>query len=248
MLIAAQLIGGLVDDDPRRPRRRGPRHAAAEIELGLTAGPLLTDVRCRLDDRDDGPYENGTSEESTAASRAATPPASSRPGAPPEPTAGLIGDGTTDVEALRSGSVTAGRVTLCIALALGLVACSDDPDDEHAHAPSETSSSSTTTTAPERPASTTTTAFDPASVEGEVEAAYLKSWDVYADAVYDLVLDEEALAEVYAEDHLETKRTRSSGGSTRAEPRSCGSTMTTRSTSSTSRRPSWSTSTGTTRC
>ena len=33
-----------------------------------------------------------------------------------------------------------------------------------------------------------------------MEAAYLRSWDVYADAVYDLVLDEEALAEVYADD------------------------------------------------
>ena len=95
--------------------------------------------------------------------------------------------------------MAAGTVTLCVALALGLVACSDDPD-ESTPSTEETSSSSTTTTAPERPASTTTTAFDPTSVEGEVEAAYLKSWDVYADAVYDLVLDEEALAEVYAED------------------------------------------------
>jgi hypothetical protein len=100
--------------------------------------------------------------------------------------------------------VTAWGVTLCFALALGLVACSDDePDDA---APTTEERSSSTTTAPERPASTTTTAFDPASVEGEVEAAYLRSWDVYAEAVYDLVLDEEALAEVYAEDHLETKR------------------------------------------
>ena len=109
-----------------------------------------------------------------------------------------IGDGTKVIEAVRSGSVAAGRVTLCVAVALGLVACSDDPD-EGMPTTEERSSSSTTTTAPERPASTTTTAFDPASVEGEVEAAYLKSWDVYADAVYDLVLDEEALAEVYAE-------------------------------------------------
>lgn len=69
-----------------------------------------------------------------------------------------------------------------------------------------TEASTTSTTTPERQASTTTTAFDPASVEGEVEAAYLRSWDVYAAAVYDLVLDEQALAEVYAEEHLATKR------------------------------------------
>ena len=98
--------------------------------------------------------------------------------------------------------VTAGRVTLCIALAVGLVACSDDPGDGSSPTTDATSSSTTVSTAPERPTSTTTTAFDPASVEGEVEAAYLKSWDVYADAVYDLVLDEEALAEVYAEEGL----------------------------------------------
>ena len=101
--------------------------------------------------------------------------------------------------------MTAGSVTLCFALAMGLAACRDDPD-ESAPTTEETSSSSTTSTAPERPASTTTTAFDPASVEGEVEAAYLRSWDVYADAVYDLVLDEEALEEVYAEASLEDRR------------------------------------------
>ena len=92
--------------------------------------------------------------------------------------------------------VAAGRVTLCFALALGLVACTDDADDGGTPT-TETSDATTTSTAPERPASTTTTAFDPASVEGEVEAAYLKSWDVYADAVYDLELDDEALAEVF---------------------------------------------------
>ena len=39
-----------------------------------------------------------------------------------------------------------------------------------------------------------------------MEAAYLRSWDVYADAVYNLQLDEAALSEVYAEEHLDTKR------------------------------------------
>lgn len=98
--------------------------------------------------------------------------------------------------------VTGMRLALAV-LVLG--ACSSDEPDASTTT-RESTSSTTTTTAPERPASTTTTAFDPASVEGEVEAAYLRSWDVYADAVYDLVLDEEALAEVYADEHLETKR------------------------------------------
>ena len=208
VLIAAQLIGGLVTTTLAAPDVED-RASSGEIELGLTAGPLLTDVRCRLDDRDDGPYEDGTSEESTQrAAQERRLPAGDLARLPLA-TPGLIGDGTKDVEEVRSGPVAAGRVTLCVALALGLVACSDDPEDS-TPSTEETSSSSTTTTAPERPASTTTTAFDPASVEGEVEAAYLKSWDVYADAVYDLVLDEEALAEVYAEEHLETKRRRSS--------------------------------------
>ena len=100
--------------------------------------------------------------------------------------------------------MTTWGVTVCFAVALGLVACSDDPDEDAT--PTTEESASTTTTAPERPASTTTTAFDPASVEGEVEAAYLRSWDVYADAVYDLVLDEAALEEVYAETSLENLR------------------------------------------
>ena len=103
------------------------------------------------------------------------------------------------------GGVTSRGVTLCIALALGATGCSDDGGSS---SPSTTTESvdttTTTTTAPEREPSTTTTAFDPASVEGEVEAAYLRSWDVYAEAVYNLELDEQALAEVYAEDHLET--------------------------------------------
>jgi hypothetical protein len=95
-----------------------------------------------------------------------------------------------------------------MAVVLGLGACGDDGDP----APTATDRSTTTTsepatttsTAPPRPTSTTTTMFDPASVEGRVEAAYLKSWDVYAEAVYNLELDEEALAEVYAERALET--------------------------------------------
>jgi hypothetical protein len=97
-------------------------------------------------------------------------------------------------------------VTLCTALAVAVASCAGG-DDPAGPATTDTAErTSTTTTAPERPASTTTTAFDPASVEGAVEAAYLRSWDVYADAVYDLELDEPALASVYAGEHLETKR------------------------------------------
>jgi len=95
------------------------------------------------------------------------------------------------------------------ALALLGAACSSaDPEAAPTPTarPSTTGEATTTSTAPERMASTTTTAFDPASVEGQVEAAYLRSWDVYAAAVYDLELDDQALAEVYAGEHLETKR------------------------------------------
>ena len=104
------------------------------------------------------------------------------------------------------GPVGASEVALVITLALAATACGgDDPSTASTTTHIDDSTTSSTSTAPERPTSTTTTEFDPASVEGQVEAAYLRSWDVYAEAVYDLVLDEEALAEVYAEDHLQTK-------------------------------------------
>ncbi|HEY9558466.1 MAG TPA: hypothetical protein VIR58_17135 [Acidimicrobiales bacterium] len=91
-----------------------------------------------------------------------------------------------------------------------VTACSDGEGDAATttttERPTTTTSSTTTTTVPERPASTTTTSYDPAAVEGAVEAAYLRSWDVYAEAVYNLELDEAALAEVYAGESLEGKR------------------------------------------
>lgn len=99
--------------------------------------------------------------------------------------------------------VALGSVLLGLTVAAG---CSDDGDPEAASTTSSTERSTTTTTSttvPERPASTTTTALDPATLEGQVEAAYLRSWDVYADAVYNLELDEEVFAEVYAEAALE---------------------------------------------
>lgn len=103
--------------------------------------------------------------------------------------------------------VTTWRVTAgVLAVVLGAAGCSGDGDASATTTTREAASTTTSTTVPERPASTTTTAYDPAAVEGQVEAAYLKSWDVYAAAVYDLVLDEQALAEVYAEEHLATKR------------------------------------------
>jgi hypothetical protein len=92
-----------------------------------------------------------------------------------------------------------------------LAACSNDSSGAPAattERPTTTAPASTTTssTAPPRPTSTTTTMFDPTSVEGQVEAAYLKSWDVYAEAIYNLELDEKALAEVYADPLLDVLR------------------------------------------
>jgi SpoU rRNA methylase family enzyme len=99
-------------------------------------------------------------------------------------------------------------VAVIAAALLASGACGDDGDAAPTTTTTErtttTSETTTTSTAPPRPTSTTTTMFDPASVEGEVEAAYLRSWEVYADAVYNLELDEAALAEVYGETALDT--------------------------------------------
>ena len=90
--------------------------------------------------------------------------------------------------------VTAGSAIL----ALAVLSCSGDDGDAATTTAAERSTT-TEVTAPDRPVSTTTTAYDPAAVEGQVEAAYLRSWDVYADAVYHLRLDEASLKEVYAD-------------------------------------------------
>ena len=63
VLIAAQLLGGLVTTTLAAPDVED-RATGGQIQLGLTTGPLLTDVQCRLDDRDEGPYEDGSSEQS----------------------------------------------------------------------------------------------------------------------------------------------------------------------------------------
>ncbi len=107
---------------------------------------------------------------------------------------------------VTSWGVTGRGAVVAVVLALPAAGCGG------ADATSTTTSAAapertTTTSAPPRPVSPTTTIYDPATVEGQVEAAYLKSWEVYAAAVYDLRLDESALQSVYAGDHLDTKRT-----------------------------------------
>ena len=54
-LFAAQLVGGLVGSTIGEPDV--PHNATSgRIAMELTEGPLLNDVRCRLDDRDAGPW------------------------------------------------------------------------------------------------------------------------------------------------------------------------------------------------
>lgn len=55
VLLAAQLLGGVVGTTLAAPDVRDAAETG-EVDLGLRAGPLLTDVRCRLDDRDRGPW------------------------------------------------------------------------------------------------------------------------------------------------------------------------------------------------
>jgi hypothetical protein len=82
-------------------------------------------------------------------------------------------------------------LTLCAVASVILVAaCAGDDDD--ASAPAATLGTAATTT---------TTAL---TVEEEVEAAYLRSWEVYADAV--LTFDISRLEESYADTALETVR------------------------------------------
>ena len=61
LLIVAQLVGGLVSTTIAAPDVED-RATSGSVELGITAGPLLTDVRCRLDDRDLGPYDDSVEE------------------------------------------------------------------------------------------------------------------------------------------------------------------------------------------
>lgn len=59
VLIAAQLLSGIVTTTIGSPNVEN-RSTGGQVTLGLTAGPLLTDVRCRLDDLDDGGYDGTT--------------------------------------------------------------------------------------------------------------------------------------------------------------------------------------------
>ena len=54
-LVVAQLIGGLVGTTLAAPDVEDDAQSG-QVDLGITAGPLLTDVRCRFDDRDRGPW------------------------------------------------------------------------------------------------------------------------------------------------------------------------------------------------
>lgn len=58
-LVAAQLLGGVVGTTIGEPDI--PHNArSGKVVLRLTEGPLLNDVRCRLDDRRDGPWPDAT--------------------------------------------------------------------------------------------------------------------------------------------------------------------------------------------
>ena len=65
-------------------------------------------------------------------------------------------------------------------------------------------STTTSTTAAPEPTTTSTSAPPTGSLEGEVEAAYLRSWDVYREAMFRL--DPSRLEEVYAGDALDLRR------------------------------------------
>jgi len=54
-LVVAQLIGGLVSATFAAPDVQDAARSG-RVDVSITAGPLLTDVRCRFDDRDLGPW------------------------------------------------------------------------------------------------------------------------------------------------------------------------------------------------
>jgi hypothetical protein len=70
--------------------------------------------------------------------------------------------------------------------------------------PAPATPATATTTPTTGPAPTTAPPTAPATPEGEVEAAYLRSWEVYADAM--LRLDAARLPEVYTGAALDTRR------------------------------------------
>jgi hypothetical protein len=65
-LFAAQLVGGLVGStigEPDVPHRA----TSGRLAMHLTEGALLNDVRCRLDDREDGPWPDAEDPEQVRA-------------------------------------------------------------------------------------------------------------------------------------------------------------------------------------
>jgi hypothetical protein len=89
-------------------------------------------------------------------------------------------------------------------LCLGAAACGGDDDGADGSGRAVAASLSTSTSAADSTtsssASSTSTTSEPATPEEEVEAAYLRSWDVYAEAVREL--DPSGLEEAYAGDAL----------------------------------------------
>ncbi len=67
-VVAAQLVAGLIGTTIAAPDVVDAA-SSGRLELGITAGVLLTDVRCRLDDRERGPWDEPGSD--AAATRAA---------------------------------------------------------------------------------------------------------------------------------------------------------------------------------
>ena len=95
----------------------------------------------------------------------------------------------------------AGVALLCGVLA-GACGGAERNDAPSATVAARTSSSTTATTA--ATSTTTTTSPAPTTVEDEVESAYLRSWDVYADAL--LRLDASRLEESYTGPALLTRQ------------------------------------------
>jgi hypothetical protein len=64
-LVAAQLVSGLVGLTVAAPDVEGAARSG-RVDVAVRAGPLLTDVRCRLDDRELGPWPPAPSDAATA--------------------------------------------------------------------------------------------------------------------------------------------------------------------------------------
>jgi hypothetical protein len=60
-LVVAQLVGGVVGATVAAPDVEDDARSG-RVALSVTAGPLLTDVRCRLDDRELGPWPDPASD------------------------------------------------------------------------------------------------------------------------------------------------------------------------------------------